>query len=137
MLRLLLSTLLTLGFLSSSACRKRSNPPTPPPAEAPANAPEPVTTPAPAAPAPAAPNSAPTTLPAGTALPQAQPGISETGTVNGPLSGAVARFMDKNKRLPANWQELVKGGFINTIPTPPPGKKFAVDPISYVVVEVN
>lgn len=138
MLRPFLATLLALTLLSHSACRKRTNPPTPPPAEAPAIATEPAAGPAPTAPAaPAAPNAAPTTLPPGTALAQAQPGSSETGTVNGPLSGAVARFMDKHKRLPANWQELVQTGFIKSIPTPPPGKKFAVDPVSYVVVEVN
>lgn len=134
MLRLLPS-LLSLALLSTSACRERSHSSTPAPTEA-----APGTTHSAAAPASAAaggPTAPPPAQPAATALPQAQPGSSETGIVNAPLTGAVGRFMDKHKRPPANWQELVQGGFIKTIPSPPPGKKFAIDPISYFVVEVN
>jgi len=70
-----------------------------------------------------------------TGIAQAKPGASESGSLNAPLTGAVARFKDKHNRLPASWQELVQGGFIQAIPQPPPGKRFAIDPVSHMVVE--
>lgn len=70
-----------------------------------------------------------------TNLEQSKPGASESGNLNGPLTGAVARFKDKHMRLPVSWQELVQGGFIKAIPQPPPGKRFAIDPVSHMVVE--
>jgi len=72
-----------------------------------------------------------------TGLPQAKPGASENGTVNGGLTDAVYRFRDKHKRLPASLQELVQTGFLKALPTPPPGVRYAIDPISAMVVEVK
>jgi hypothetical protein len=69
-------------------------------------------------------------------LPQSQPGASENAKLNAQLTDAVARFKEKRNRLPASWQELVQGGFINAVPQPPPGKRFAIDPISHMVLEL-
>jgi hypothetical protein len=131
MVRTSLLTVLCLGVLAAAGCRKReSPPPTPPavPAEAPA-APvgAPVNAPVPVQPSAAAPAST---------LPQSQPGASENAKLNAQLTDAVARFKEKRNRLPASWQELVQGGFINAVPQPPPGKRFAIDPISHMVLEL-
>lgn len=130
MIRALLLTALVLGVLTTAACRKRSTPTPAPtvPAEVPAD-------PA-AAPAVAPTSAQQSTPPPATTLPQSQPGASENSQLNAPLSDAVARFREKRNRLPVNWQELVQGGFIQAIPQPSSGKRFAIDPISYMVVEL-
>jgi hypothetical protein len=48
----------------------------------------------------------------------------------------VARFRDKHRRLPASWQELIQTGFLKAMPSPPRGMRFAIDPISAMVVEL-
>lgn len=121
------AALMTTGI----SCKKKpASPPAPTEAsEAPVNTPVPTTAPAVAAgPSASSPTSA-------TGIAQAKPGASESGSLNAPLTGAVARFKDKHNRLPASWQELVQGGFIQAIPQPPPGKRFAIDPVSHMVVE--
>ncbi|PAW87046.1 MAG: hypothetical protein B9S33_06930 [Pedosphaera sp. Tous-C6FEB] len=83
---------------------------------------------------------APSPAPAPTAatmLPQAKPGASESSPLNGELTNAVARFLDKHKRLPASWQELVQTGFLKALPQAPPGVRYAIDPISAMVVEIK
>lgn len=72
-----------------------------------------------------------------TSIPQAKPGSSEASPPNSELTDAVYRFRDKFKRLPASWQELVQAGFLKAVPTPPHGVRYAIDPISAMVVEVK
>ncbi|MEQ2006997.1 MAG: hypothetical protein ABMA26_09365 [Limisphaerales bacterium] len=77
------------------------------------------------------------TEPSAPAIAQAKPGASENSPLNGELTDAVARFRDKHKRLPTSWQELVQTGFLKSLPKPPPGVRYAIDPISAMVVEVK
>lgn len=51
-----------------------------------------------------------------------------------PLTDAVAQFYEGNGRLPANFDELVKAGFIKAVPQPPDGKRFFLDPKSMQVL---
>jgi hypothetical protein len=51
-----------------------------------------------------------------------------------PLTGAVAQFYEGNGRLPANFDELVKAGFIKAVPQPPAGMRFFLDPTSMQVL---
>jgi hypothetical protein len=51
-----------------------------------------------------------------------------------PLTGAVAQFYEGNGRLPANFEELVKAGFIKAVPQPPAGMRFYLDPTSMQVL---
>lgn len=61
-------------------------------------------------------------------------GAGEQSPINSPLTGAMARFHDKFRRFPNDWNELVTSGFIASIPEPPAGKRFAVDPVTRIVV---
>jgi len=51
-----------------------------------------------------------------------------------PLTGAVAQFYEGKGRLPANFDELVKAGFIKAVPQPPDGQRFLLDPTSMQVL---
>lgn len=51
-----------------------------------------------------------------------------------PLTGAVAQFYEGKGRLPANFDELVKAGFIKEIPQPPADMRFFLDPTSMQVL---
>jgi hypothetical protein len=64
------------------------------------------------------------------------PGAGEQSKINSPLTGAVARFYDKFRRLPRDWNELVTAGFIQAMPQPGSGTRFAVDPDTRIVVEL-
>ncbi len=63
-------------------------------------------------------------------------GAGEQSPVNSPLTGAVARFHDKFQRFPRDWNELVTSGFIPSLPSPAAGKRFAIDPVTRIVVEL-
>ncbi len=126
-------TLAAALLLTNAACkRKRTpSPETQAPTEASASAPaEPASPVANTSALASAPTSA-------TSLPQAKAGASESSPLNGELTDAVARFRDKHKRLPASWQELVQAGFLKALPQPPPGVRYAIDPISAMVVEIK
>jgi hypothetical protein len=118
-------------LLTSAACKRKrtASPETETPSQATASAPAEAASPAPNSPALA---STPTS-----SLPQAKAGASESNPLNGELTDAVARFRDKHKRLPASWQELVQAGFLKALPQPPPGVRYAIDPISAMVVEIK
>lgn len=45
------------------------------------------------------------------------------------LENAIARFQVDTARLPTNLNELVGHDYIETLPTPPPGKGYVYDPI--------
>lgn len=64
------------------------------------------------------------------------PGAGEQSPVNSPLTGAVARFHDKFRRFPRDWNELVTTGFIQSIPQPASGNRFMIDPTTRIVVEL-
>ncbi|PAW88996.1 MAG: hypothetical protein B9S33_04070 [Pedosphaera sp. Tous-C6FEB] len=64
------------------------------------------------------------------------PGAGEQSPANSALTGAVARFHDKFRRFPRDWNELVTAGFIQSIPQPADGKRFAIDPDTRIVVEL-
>lgn len=135
MFRYLMLAGICVGILFATACRKQGSASP----QAPGSTPEVSSQPAApaAASSPTPPPAAPAPAPAsGSALPQAQPGASENSKLNGPLTEAVSRFKDKHNRLPSSWQELIQTGFIKTLPTPPPGTRFAIDPISAMVVEL-
>jgi hypothetical protein len=51
-----------------------------------------------------------------------------------PLTAAVAQFYEGNGRLPVNFDELVKAGFIKAVPQPPAGMRFFLDPTSMQVL---
>jgi hypothetical protein len=118
-------------LLTSAACKRKrtASPETETPSQATESAPAEAANPAPNSPALA---STPTS-----SLPQAKAGASESSPLNGELTDAVARFRDKHKRLPASWQELVQAGFLKALPQPPPGVRYAIDPISAMVVEIK
>ncbi len=124
--------LFATALLHSIAGCKRNPAPNPPPAppEAPVSAPA-------SAPTPGATPAAPPAPTAATNLPQAKPGASESSPLNAELTDAVARFRDKHKRLPTHWQELLQAGFLKALPQPPPGVRYAIDPISAMVVEIK
>lgn len=115
-----------------SACKKRQEvPPAPAAIELPTVQPVPVIAGTP-------PNATPPPAPsAATGIAQSKPGASENNPLNAELTNAVARFRDQHKRLPASWQELVQTGFLKALPIPPPGVRYALDPISAMVVEIK
>ena len=116
-----------------TACRRKTTP-----ARESAVSPAAPASPAtPAADGTAAPTAAAPAPAAATAIAQSKPGASESNPLNTELTNAVARFRDKHKRLPASWQELVQTGFLKAVPTPPRGLRYAIDPISAMVVEVK
>lgn len=123
--------LFVAGCLVFTGCRKKVEP-------KPETAPPPQSVAEPAAAATPPPAATPAQPPAqsATALPMAFPGAGEQSKINSPLTGAVARFHDKFQRFPRDWSELVTAGFIQSIPQPPAGKRFAIDPDTRIVVEL-
>ncbi len=123
--------LFAAGCLAFIGCRKKDEPkpetaPPQKPATEPATAGTPPTVVVPGQTAPQA----------ATTIPMSFPGAGEQSKINSPLTGAVARFHDKFRRFPRDWNELVTAGFIQSIPQPPAGKKFAIDPDTRIVVEL-
>lgn len=53
------------------------------------------------------------------------------------LNEALRRFVNDTERLPTGLEELVKSGVIQRIPTPPPGKRYAIDSKSKTALIVN
>ena len=50
------------------------------------------------------------------------------------LTGAVHRCWQEKGRRPQTLDEVVAAGFLKSIPTPPPGKRFVIDPRAAQVV---
>ncbi len=96
-----------------------------PPAGATAAAPAPVETPA----------SAPTDK-----LPTAAPDSGKTG-IQTPsaikVTEAMQRFLERNNRLPRDFNELVTAKMLPSIPPAPPGKKYALDRKTLQVMVVD
>lgn len=53
------------------------------------------------------------------------------------LTHALRKYSLENRRVPANLDELVRAGYVQTIPAAPHGKKFAINPKRMEVVLVN
>lgn len=53
------------------------------------------------------------------------------------LTQALRKYSLENRRVPASLDELVRAGYVRTIPTAPRGKKFAINPKRVEVVLVN
>jgi hypothetical protein len=53
------------------------------------------------------------------------------------MTAALEAWFTSRGSAPANLQELVKAGFIKKMPTPPPGKEFAIDAKNLKVVLVD
>ncbi len=90
----------------------------PPPSSGPPKAPPPTVTPA-----------------EGTAPSQTPP--PDTGFINDPniemLTIAISDYFSAKGTVPADINELVRAKFIDRAPTPPPGRKYVVDPVKRTV----
>jgi predicted small lipoprotein YifL len=53
------------------------------------------------------------------------------------LTQSLRKFALEQKRLPKTFSEIVSAGYVQNLPTPPPGKKFEVDSKGARVVLVN
>ena len=53
------------------------------------------------------------------------------------MTGAVQAWVTSRGEAPKNFQEMIKVGFIRKMPTPPPGKEFAIDAKNLQVVLVD
>jgi len=95
---------------------------------------------APAAPAPAAAVAAPavpeTPQVYADKLPTAPPDSGKE-TSHIPMTEALQRFVERNNRLPNDFNELVKSKFLPKIPPPPAGKTYAIDRKNMQVVLIN
>jgi hypothetical protein len=50
-----------------------------------------------------------------------------TGAVHQQLTLALHRYFENNSKMPQTFQDLVTAKYIDKMPTPPPGKTFAID----------
>ena len=50
------------------------------------------------------------------------------------LTQAVRKYNVEQKRVPKQFSEVVAAGYVKTMPAPPPGKKFEIDPKTKQVV---
>ena len=77
------------------------------------------------------PVNAPTPSAASEALPDRLPNAPDDASLRMPihqeLTGAVHLYRTDHGKLPPDFETLVREKYIKTMPTPPPGKRFAVD----------
>jgi hypothetical protein len=141
---LVFAALLTVA--STVGCKKKEDapPPAPPPKPAGASiesavAPAEPAPPTPATPAPTA--AAPTEGFAGDKvedqLPTAPPGSAKTFPIHQALTATVRNYQMDTGKLPADFNTLVRDKYIEKIPTPPPGKKFALDRAYMQIVTID
>jgi hypothetical protein len=68
-------------------------------------------------------------------IPTAPPNSSKSHPVDRPLTEALQRYNEANGKMPANFSVLIAQKYLKAMPTPPPGKRFALDrPHMQVVV---
>ena len=137
-----LSLALLLAVSLTSACRKRPAVPAPPPPPTepsanPAPAGLPTAPSAAAAPAPAQAISAPGVDRIEDRLPTAPPNSSKTNPVDRTLTEALQRYNEANGKMPADFTVLVTSKHLKALPTPPPGKSYALDRPHMQVVLIN
>ncbi|KAF0175123.1 MAG: hypothetical protein FD161_3435 [Limisphaerales bacterium] len=70
-------------------------------------------------------------------LPTAPPHSSKTSQVDRPLTEALHYFFEANNRMPKDFSELVRAKFIPAMPTPPAGKRYAIDRPNMQVVLIG
>jgi hypothetical protein len=134
--------------VSVSGCSKKEEAPPPVPAPKPAgasieatlgDAPAPPQTPAPTAPT-ATPEAPPADVPGDKVedqLPTAPPNSSKTSPIHQPLTATLRNYQVDTGKLPKDFNTLVQANYIDKIPTPPPGKKFALDRLNLQVVIID
>jgi hypothetical protein len=141
MLRTVTRLVLFLSLVLSAGCRKRPATPlsTPAPVEAAAPAIEP---------APAASQDAPAAVAAAEAapagdkmieerIPTAPPESSKTSPIHKPLTVALRNYQIDFGKLPQDFNALVANKYLQQLPQPPPGKKFALDRVHMQIVIVD
>jgi hypothetical protein len=60
-------------------------------------------------------------------IPTAPPNSSKSFPVDRALTEALQRYNEANGKMPETFQVLVAEKYLKTLPTPPPGKKYALD----------
>lgn len=53
---------------------------------------------------------------------------SDPSAATAELTQALRKYSMENRRVPKTVEELISAGYVKALPTPPPGKKFVVDP---------
>lgn len=135
-MRLAALCLATALVLLNTGCRRRSaTPPAPAPEAAPAGAaPTPVTAAGSVAVTPET-QAAKAAPPAGAigadriedTLPTAPPHSSKSAPVDRKLTEALQRFNEATGKMPSSFQALVAAKYLTAMPTPPAGKRYALD----------
>lgn len=121
-----------LGAALLAGCEKAPEPKAPP-----VVTPRPVVRkPAPPPPAAAANPDVPAAPPVTDKLPTAAGEVTQA-PIQLPLTEALHRYLEANGRMPQDFNQLVVTKFIKQVPTPPPGKKFAIDRQRLQVVIVD
>ena len=133
---------LVLAVSLTSACKKKSDAPAPvtaPPEQSAVSAP----TPAPKAagatvtPTPTRPVGAPGVDRIDDRLPTAPPNSSKSNPVDRTLTEALQRYNEANGKMPADFSVLVTAKYLKALPTPPAGKRYALDRPHMQVVLIN
>ena len=130
---------LILFLAIANGCRRRSEP-TPATAEPSSSSGTSVAAPnAPAAHQPPTPPaaSAPGGAKAEDRLPTAPSGSYKTVPVDKKLTEALQRHVEATGKMPSDFNALVTGKYLAALPTPPPGKRFAVDRANLQVVVLD
>lgn len=135
--------LLTFSVAVVSGCRKRSQPAPPSPEPSSTESAPATTTAALAASAAKAPAVAPPATPLPGAekiedrLPTAPPNSSKSNPVDQKLTEALHRYNESTGKMPMDFHVLVAGKYIPAIPTPPAGKRYAIDRPNMQVVLIS
>ena len=66
-----------------------------------------------------------------------QPTTADDSRILGALTQALRQFAVEHKRMPQDFSEIVRAGYVKDLPPPPPGKEFAIDAKTTRVVLVN
>ena len=69
--------------------------------------------------------------------PGVQPGEADMDAVLRNLTQAVRKYSVERKQVPKTFSEVVAAGYVQHLPTAPPGKKFEIDPKTRQVVLVK
>jgi len=67
-------------------------------------------------------------------LPTAPPGSSKSNPVDLKLTAALHRYNESTGKMPADFNALVAGKFIDAMPKAPAGKRYAIDRVHMQVV---
>lgn len=70
-------------------------------------------------------------------IPTAPPNSSKSNPVDLPLTEALQRYNEANGKMPDTFQVLVTDKYLRALPTPPPGKRYAIDRPHMQVVLIN